>query len=155
MEDAGISPSRLAGSNTSVYMGVNSDDYAKLVLEDLPDVGAHMGVGTAYCGIPSRISYLLDLMDPSVALDAACASSLVAVHHARQAIRAGETDLAIAGGVNALLGPGLTRVLDEAGVISADGKCRSFDDSASGYGRGEGAGVVILKRLDKALTDGD
>lgn len=136
-------------------MGVNSDDYAKLVLEDLPDVGAHMGVGTAYCGIPSRISYLLDLMDPSVALDAACASSLVAVHHARQAIRAGETDLAIAGGVNALLGPGLTRVLDEAGVISADGKCRSFDDSASGYGRGEGAGVVILKRLDKALTDGD
>nr|UPX44886.1 hypothetical protein FAC9M19_20 [Penicillium camemberti] len=113
-------------------MGVNCDDYAKLVLEDLPDVGAHMGVGTAYCGIPS-----------------------LAVHHARQAIRAGETDLAIAGGVNALLGPGLTRVLDEAGAISADGKCRSFDDSASGYGRGEGAGVVILKRLDKALTDGD
>lgn len=155
LEDAGISPSRLAGSNTSVYMGVNSDDYAKLVLEDLPDVGAHMGVGTAYCGIPSRISYLLDLMGPCVALDAACASSLVAVHHARQAIRAGETDLAIAGGVNALLGPGLTRVLDEAGAISADGKCRSFDDSASGYGRGEGAGVVILKRLDKALMDGD
>ncbi|CAG8908826.1 unnamed protein product [Penicillium egyptiacum] len=155
LEDAGISPSRLAGSNTSVYIGVNSDDYAKLVLEDLPDVGAHMGVGTAYCGIPSRISYLLDLMGPSVALDAACASSLVAVHYARQAIRAGETDLAIAGGVNALLGPGLTRVLDEAGAISADGKCRSFDDSASGYGRGEGAGVVILKRLDKALTDGD
>ncbi|KAJ5159287.1 uncharacterized protein N7500_008938 [Penicillium coprophilum] len=155
LEDAGISPFGLAGSNTSVYMGVNSDDYAKLVLEDLPDVGAHMGVGTAYCGIPSRISYLLDLMGPSVALDAACASSLVAVHHARQAIRAGETDLAIAGGVNALLGPGLTRVLDEAGAISADGKCRSFDDSASGYGRGEGAGVVILKRLDKALADGD
>ena len=155
LEDAGISPSRLAGSNTSVYMGVNSDDYAKLVLEDLPNVGAHMGVGTAYCGIPSRISYLLDLMGPSVALDAACASSLVAVHHARQAIRAGETDLAIAGGVNALLGPGLTRVLDEAGAISADGKCRSFDDSANGYGRGEGAGVVILKRLDKAFADGD
>ncbi|KAJ5769075.1 hypothetical protein N7520_003634 [Penicillium odoratum] len=155
LENAGISPSSLAGSNTSVYMGVNSDDYAKLVLEDLPSVGAHMGVGTAYCGIPSRISYLLDLMGPSVALEAACASSLVAVHHARQAIRAGETDLAIAGGVNALLGPGLTRVLDEAGAISADGKCRSFDDSASGYGRGEGAGVVILKRLDKAVMDGD
>ncbi|GKZ18416.1 type I Iterative Polyketide synthase (PKS) [Aspergillus brasiliensis] len=155
LENAGISPPRLAGSNTSVYMGVNSDDYAKLLLEDLPNVGAHMGVGTAYCGIPSRISYILDLMGPSVALDAACASSLVAVHHARQAIRAGETDLAIAGGVNALLGPGLTRVLDEAGAISADGKCRSFDESASGYGRGEGAGAVILKRLDKALADGD
>ncbi|OXV06462.1 hypothetical protein Egran_05770 [Elaphomyces granulatus] len=155
LENAGISPQRLAGSNTSVYMGVNSDDYGKLILEDLQNVGAHMGVGTAYCGIPSRISYLLDLMGPSVALDAACASSLVAVHHARQAIRAGETDLAIAGGVNALLGPGLTRVLDEAGAIAADGKCRSFDDSAHGYGRGEGAGVVVLKRLDKALADGD
>ncbi|SPB48697.1 unnamed protein product [Aspergillus niger] len=155
LENAGISPPQLAGSNTSVYMGVNSDDYAKLLLEDLPNVDAHMGVGTAYCGIPSRISYILDLMGPSVALDAACASSLVAVHHARQAIRAGETDLAIAGGVNALLGPGLTRVLDEAGAISTDGKCRSFDETASGYGRGEGAGVVILKRLDKALADGD
>ena len=155
LENAGISPPRLGGSNTAVYMGVNSDDYGKLILEDLRNVGAHMGVGTAYCGIPSRISYLLDLMGPSVALDAACASSLVAVHHARQAILAGETDLAIAGGVNALLGPSLTRVLDEAGAIAADGKCRSFDDSAHGYGRGEGAGVVVLKRLDKALIDGD
>ncbi|KGO52463.1 Acyl transferase/acyl hydrolase/lysophospholipase [Penicillium expansum] len=110
-------------------MGVNCDDYAKLVLEDLPDVGAHMGVGTAYCGIPS-----------------------LAVHHARQAIRAGETDLAIAGGVNALLGPGLTRVLDEAGAISADGKCRSFDDSASGYGRGEGAGVMLAVLKGSAVA---
>jgi 6-methylsalicylic acid synthase len=83
LENAGISPSRLGGSNTAVYMGVNSDDYGKLILEDLQNVGAHMGVGTAYCGIPSRISYLLDLMGPSVALDAACASSLVAVYHAR------------------------------------------------------------------------
>ncbi|KAJ5490651.1 Nonribosomal peptide synthetase 7 [Penicillium expansum] len=110
-------------------MGVNCDDYAKLVLEDLPDVGAHMGVGTAYCGIPS-----------------------LAVHHARQAIRAGETDLAIAGGVNALLGPGLTRVLDEAGAISADGKCRSIDDSASGYGRGEGAGVMLAVLKGSAVA---
>ncbi|KAI0409147.1 hypothetical protein F4802DRAFT_615665 [Xylaria palmicola] len=155
LEDAGISPQRLSGTDTSVYMGVNSDDYGKLVLEDLPHVGAHMGVGTAYCGIPSRISYLLNLMGPSIAIDAACAASLVAVHQARQAILAGETQLALAGGVNALLGPGLTRVLDEAGAISADGRCRSFDDSASGYGRGEGAGLVVLKRLSQALADGD
>ncbi|KAI3325541.1 hypothetical protein HD806DRAFT_450461 [Xylariaceae sp. AK1471] len=155
LEDAGISPQQLSGTDTSVYMGVNSDDYGKLVLEDLPHVGAHMGVGTAYCGIPSRISYLLNLMGPSIAIDAACAASLVAVHQARQAILAGETHLALAGGVNALLGPGLTRVLDEAGAISADGRCRSFDDSASGYGRGEGAGLVVLKRLSQALADGD
>src|SRR5207244_4055957 len=105
----------------AVYMGVNSDDYGKLVLEDLQNIGAHMGVGTAYCGIPSRISYHLNLMGPSIAVDAACASSLVAVHQARQALLAGETRLALAGGVNALIGPGLTRVLDEAGAISADG----------------------------------
>jgi 6-methylsalicylic acid synthase len=155
LENAGIPPQQLAGTDTAVYMGVNSDDYGKLILEDLPNVGAHMGVGTAYCGIPSRISYLLNLMGPSIALDAACASSLVAVHQARQAILAGETELAIAGGVNALIGPGLTRVLDEAGAIASDGKCRSFDDSAHGYGRGEGAGVIVLKRLEKALVDGD
>lgn len=155
LEDAGIPSELLSGSDTGVYMGVNSDDYGRLLLEDLENIGAHMGVGTAYCGIPSRISYHLNLMGPSIAIDAACASSLVAVHHARQALLAGETKLAIAGGVNALIGPGLTRVLDEAGALSADGKCRSFDESASGYGRGEGAGIVVLKRLDQALADGD
>ena len=155
LEDAGIAPQSLAGSDTAVFMGVNSDDYARLVLEDLPGIEAWMGVGTAYCGIPNRISYLLDLMGPSSAVDGACASSLVAIHHARQALIAEETSLVIAGGVNALIGPGLTRVLDKAGAISVDGRCRSFDDSASGYGRGEGAGVVILKRKADALRDHD
>ncbi len=155
LEHAGIPPQNLAGSNTAVYMGVNSDDYSRLLLEDLPNVEAWCGVGTAFCGIPNRISYVLDLMGPSSAIDAACASSLVAIHHARQALISRETDLAIAGGVNALIGPGLTRVLDQAGAIAADGRCRSFDDSACGYGRGEGAGVVILKRLTTALLDGD
>lgn len=155
LEDAGIAADSLSGSDTAVYMGVNSDDYGKLILEDLENVGAHMGVGTAYCGIPSRISYNLNLMGPSIALDAACASSLVAVHQARRAIITGETELALAGGVNALIGPGLTRVLDVAGALSGDGKCRSFDDSASGYGRGEGAGIIVLKRLDNAIADGD
>jgi 6-methylsalicylic acid synthase len=155
LEDAGIPADTLSGSDTAVFMGVNSDDYGKLVLEDLEGVGAHMGVGTAYCGIPSRVSYHLNLLGPSVAVDAACASSLVAVHQARAALLAGETELALAGGVNALIGPGLTRVLDEAGAIASDGKIRSFDDSAHGYGRGEGAGVVVLKKLTKALADGD
>ncbi|KAL9584149.1 MAG: hypothetical protein Q9203_004782 [Teloschistes exilis] len=155
LEHAGIPPQELSGSDTAVFMGVNSDDYAKLLLEDLPNVEAWMGVGTAYCGVPNRVSHLLDLMGPSSAIDAACASSLVAVHHGRQALLAGETALAIAGGVNALIGPGLTRVLDKAGAIASDGRCRSFDESAAGYGRGEGAGIVIMKRLQDAERDGD
>lgn len=140
LEDAGIAPQSLAGSNSAVFIGVNSDDYSKLLLEDLPGVEAWMGIGTAYCGVPNRISYLLDLRGPSTAVDAACASSLVAIHHGRQSLLAGETDTAIVGGVNALCGPGLTRVLDEAGAISKEGTCRSFDEEANGYGRGEGAG---------------
>ena len=155
LEDAGIPPQSLAGSNTSVFMGVNSDDYGKLLLEDLPGIEAWMGIGTAYCGIPNRISYVLDLKGPSTAVDAACASSLVAIHHGRQSLLARESDCAIVGGVNVLCGPGLTKVLDIAGAVSVEGKCRSFDDSANGYGRGEGAGVIILKRMKDALKDND
>ena len=155
LEDAGIAPQSLAGSNTAVFIGVNSDDYSKLLLEDLPGIEAWMGIGTAYCGVPNRISYLLDLRGPSTAVDAACASSLVAIHHGRQSLLAGETNVAIVGGVNALCGPGLTRVLDEAGAISKDGTCRSFDKDANGYGRGEGASIIILKRMADALAEND
>ena len=155
LESAGIPPQSLAGSNTAVYLGVNSDDYGKLLLEDLSGIEAWMGIGTAYCGIPNRISYHLDLMGPSTAVDAACASSLVAIHHGRQSLLAGETNLAIVGGVNALYGPGLTKVLDKAGAVSPEGLCRSFDDDSKGYGRGEGAGIVILKRMDDALKNQD
>ena len=155
LENAGIAPQTLAESNTAVYMGVNSDDYGKLLLEDLPGIEAWMGIGTAYCGIPNRISYHLNLMGPSTAMDAACASSLVAIHHGRQSLLLNETNLAIVGGVNALYGPGLTKVLDKAGATSPEGICRSFDDGSSGYGRGEGAGIVILKRLCDAVKDQD
>lgn len=155
LESAGVPPQSLAGSNTAVYMGVNSDDYGKLLLEDLPGIEAWMGIGTAYCGIPNRISYHLDLMGPSTAVDAACASSLVAIHHGRQSLLAGETNIAIVGGVNALYGPGLTKVLDQAGAVSPEGLCRSFDDESKGYGRGEGVGIVILKRMDDALENRD
>ena len=155
LENAGIPPQSLSQSDTAVFMGVNSDDYSKLLLEDLPGIEAWMGIGTAFCGVPNRISYHLDLMGPSTAVDAACASSLVAIHHGRQAILQGESKIAIAGGVNVLGGPGLTRVLDEAGAVSHDGSCMSFDDDAHGYGRGEGAAVVILKRMVDAVADGD
>lgn len=155
LEDAGIPPQSLAGSDTAVYMGVDTEDYSRMLLDDLPNIEAWMGVGTALCGIPNRISYLLDLHGPSAAADAACASSIVAIHHARLALQSEEASLAIAGGVKALAGPCHTRVLDEAGAVSPDGRCRSFDDTASGYGRGEGCGIVILKRMDDALRDGD
>jgi 6-methylsalicylic acid synthase len=155
LENAGIPPQSLSGSDTAVFMGVNSDDYSKLILEDIPNVEPWMGIGTAYCGVPNRISYHLNLMGPSTAVDAACASSLVAVHHGAQSILMGESKIAITGGVNALCGPGLTSVLDKAGATSKEGRCRSFDDSANGYGRGEGATVVILKRMADAIADGD
>ncbi|MCJ1266045.1 hypothetical protein MMC22_005927 [Lobaria immixta] len=155
LENAGIPPQSLAGSNTAVYMGVNSDDYSKLLLDDLSGIEAWMGIGTAFCGIPNRISYQLNLMGSSEALDAACASSLVAIHQGRQALLNGETNVAIAGGVNAMCGPGLTKVLDKAGAISPEGICRSFDDDARGYGRGEGAAIIILKRMNDALENGD
>ena len=155
LERAGIPPQNLSGSDTSVFWGVNSDDYSKLILEDLPNVEAWMGIGTAYCGVPNRISYQLNLMGPSTAVDAACASSLVAIHHGRQSILLRESKVSIVGGVNALCGPGLTRVLDKAGAVSPEGRCRSFDDDVNGYGRGEGAAVVVLKNLKDAILDND
>ncbi|MCT7660378.1 type I polyketide synthase [Mycobacterium deserti] len=155
LEHAGVPPRSLAGSDTAVLMGVNSDDYGKLIMEDLPGIEAWTGIGTSLCGIANRVSHLLDLRGPSVALDAACAASLVAVHQACQMLRAGETSLALAGGVSALIGPGLTRVLDVAGATAPDGRCKTFDAAADGYGRGEGAGVVVLKRLADAMRDGD
>ncbi|OBF11853.1 type I polyketide synthase [Mycobacterium sp. ACS4331] len=155
LEHAGVPPRSLGGSDTAVLMGVNSDDYGKLLMEDLPGIEAWTGIGTSLCGVANRVSHLLDLRGPSVALDAACAASLVAVHQACQLLRAGETSLALAGGVSALIGPGLTRVLDVAGATAPDGRCKTFDAAADGYGRGEGAAVVVLKRLEDALRDGD
>ena len=155
LEHSGILPQSLSGSDTAVLMGVNSDDYSRLLLEDLPNVEVWMGVGTAFCGIAKRISYMLDLFGPSSAVDAACALSLVAIHHGHQALLGRETSLVIAGGENALIGLGLTRVFDNTGAISEDGKFRSFDDSAAGYGRVEGAGIVLMKCLAHAEQNGD
>ncbi|KJZ74128.1 hypothetical protein HIM_06577 [Hirsutella minnesotensis 3608] len=155
LESAGIDPRSLAGSDTAVYMGIDSDDYSRLLLEDIPNIEPWMGIGTAPHGVPNRISYHLDLMGPSAAVDAACASSLVAVHMGRQAIANGESQVALVGGVNVLLAPALTRMLGKAGALSPEGICRSFDDAANGYARGEGGAVVVLKHLPSAVADGD
>ncbi|MFG2791821.1 SDR family NAD(P)-dependent oxidoreductase [Streptomyces sp. NPDC048419] len=155
LEHAGIPPTSLAGSDTGVFIGVGTDDYGRRLLEDLPGVEAWTGIGSSLCGVPNRVSYTLDLRGPSLAVDTACSSSLVAVHQACASLRSDEVPVALAGGVMLMAGPGLTAVLDTAGAISADGRSKAFDEAANGYGRGEGCGVVVLKRLSDARRDGD
>ncbi|RSM77822.1 type I polyketide synthase [Kibdelosporangium aridum] len=155
LEHAGIAPDSLAGSDTGVFVGVGADDYGRRLLEDLPSIEARTGIGGAYCAVPNRVSYTLDLRGSSFAVDTACSSSLVAMHTACQSLRLGEIPLAIAGGVMIMAGPGLTLVLDAAGATSKDGRSKSFDAAADGYGRGEGCGMVVLKRLSDAQRDGD
>ncbi|MFI2652184.1 type I polyketide synthase [Micromonospora fulviviridis] len=155
LEHAGIPPRGLAGSDAGVFMGVGADDYGRRLLEDLPRIEAWTGIGSAYCAVANRVSYTLDLHGPSMTVDTACSSSLVAVHLASQALRAGECDLALAGGVLVMAAPGLTLVLDAAGATAPDGRCKSFDSAADGYGRGEGGGVLVLRRLSDAQRAGD
>ncbi|MFI1399302.1 type I polyketide synthase [Streptomyces sp. NPDC020681] len=155
LEHAGIPASTLAGSDTGVFVGVGTDDYGRRLLEDLPGVEAWTGIGSSLCGVPNRISYTLDLRGPSVAVDTACSSSLVALHQACASLQRGEVPAALAGGIMLMAGPGLTTVLDIAGAISPDGRSKAFDEAANGYGRGEGCGIVVLKRLADAERDGD
>ncbi|PKW14312.1 6-methylsalicylic acid synthase [Saccharopolyspora spinosa] len=155
LEHAGIDPASLAGTDAGVYLGVGTDDYGRRLLEDLPGVRPWTGIGASLCAVANRISYTLDLRGPSLAVDTACSSSLVALHQACAAVASGEVPLALAGGVMIMSGPGLTAVLDEAGAISPDGTSKTFTADANGYGRGEGCGVVVVKRLADALADGD
>ncbi|MGW0769005.1 type I polyketide synthase [Streptomyces sp. NPDC002676] len=155
LENAGQAPSGLAGSRTGVFMGVASSDYVTAQIRQAEDVSAYTSSGAALSFIPGRIAYLLDLRGPNLAVDTACSSSLVAVHQACQSLRAGESDLALAGGVNVVLSPVLLISQSQFGSVSKQGRAKSFSDSADGYVRGEGCGVVVLKRLSDALRDGD
>ncbi|OLF05828.1 beta-ketoacyl synthase [Actinophytocola xinjiangensis] len=155
LEHAGIVPGALAGTDTGVFVGVNTDDHGRRLLEDLPRIEAWTGIGSSMCAVANRVSYTLDLRGPSLVVDTACSSSLVALHLACQSLRLGETPVAIAGGVMLMLAPGLTMVMDAAGALAPDGRSKSFDASADGYGRGEGCGMVVLKRLADARRDGD
>jgi 6-methylsalicylic acid synthase len=155
LEHAGIPPRSLGGSDTGVFFGVGADDYGRRMLEDLPRIEAWTGIGSSFCAVANRVSYVLDLRGPSLVVDTACSSSLVAIHQAAQALRAGECPVALAGGVLVMAAPGLSLVLDAAGATSPDGRCKSFDADADGYGRGEGGGIVVLKRLADARRDGD
>ncbi|MEU6369999.1 beta-ketoacyl synthase N-terminal-like domain-containing protein, partial [Streptomyces sp. NPDC046931] len=157
MEDAGLPDDRLRGSRTGVFVGVSSDDYATLASRseragrgELHDfTGRHRAI------IANRVSWTLGLQGPSVAVDAAQASSLVAVHLACESIRRGESDLAFAGGVNLILAPDSMAATAGLGALSVRGRCAVFDESADGFVRGEGGGVVLLKPLARAIADGD
>ncbi|WP_345576636.1 type I polyketide synthase [Nonomuraea rosea] len=155
LEHAGLPPHELAGTDAGVFVGVCTADYGGSLLEDLPQIEAWTGIGAATCAVANRISYSLDLRGPSMAIDTACSASLVALHLAAQSLRLGESDVALAGGVNLLITPGQTLTLGTAGALAPDGRSKSFDASADGYGRGEGCGVVVLKRLSDAQRDGD
>lgn len=155
--DGGQVPEKIAGSNTGVFIGISSHDYADMHVH--PDrrqlLDSHINIGNALCVAANRISYLLDLHGPSFAIESACSSSLTAVHLACQSLYRGESTMAIAGGVNLILAPELTVGFCKAGMISPDGRCRAFDAAANGYVRSEGAGAVILKPLNKAMEEGD
>ncbi|MEU4770298.1 type I polyketide synthase [Actinosynnema sp. NPDC023794] len=155
LEDACTPPSRLAGRNVGVYVGIGPSDYGRLLLEDLPGMEPWNGIGAAACAAANRISYALDLRGPSLAVDTACSASLMAVHLGCQALNAGEVESALVGGVNVATAPGPTLTLQLAGALSPDGRSRPFDERANGYGRGEGAAVLVLKRLTDARRDGD
>lgn len=155
LEHAGIPPKSLRGSRTGVFVGLSSSEYGSLTMGELDGVDAWTGTGAAAAIAANRLSYLLDLRGPSLTTDAACSSSLVAVHQAAASLRAGETDLALVGGVNLMLSPGITANFHRAGVLSPDGRCKPFDASADGIVRGEGCGVVLVKRLADARRDGD
>ena len=152
LEDAGQLPAELAGSRTGVFAGISNSDYARAAAAN---VDVYSGTGSALSIAANRISYLLDLRGPSLAVDTACSSSLMAVHLACQALQRGEADLALAGGVNLMLSPEPHAVFSQARMLSPDGVCRPFSAQANGYVRGEGCGVVVLKRLSDARRDKD
>jgi myxalamid-type polyketide synthase MxaB len=156
LESAGIPPSGLRGSNTGVFVGVSGGDFAQLLTACGEEtIGPYLATGTSRAAAAGRISYTLGLEGPCLALDTACSSSLVAVHQACVALRGGECDLALAGGVNVILSPAATVALCRARMLSPAGRCRPFDAGADGYVRAEGCGVVVLRRLADALAAGD
>ncbi|MFG6177349.1 type I polyketide synthase [Halomonas sp. THAF12] len=155
MEDAGLKPSSLRGSRCGVFVGIASLDHSFRMADDLEAIDASTATGNASSIASNRLSYLFDLHGPSMSLDTACSSSLVAFHQACQAIRSGETDTALTGGISLHLHPYGFLVFSKASMLSPNGRCRVFDADGDGYVRSEGAGLFMLKDLDKALEDGD
>ncbi|HLK58329.1 MAG TPA: aminotransferase class I/II-fold pyridoxal phosphate-dependent enzyme [Chthonomonadaceae bacterium] len=156
LERAGASPERLLNRQVGVFVGIGTTDYADMqVPQGASAVDAYNGTGGAHSVASGRLSYLLGVRGPSLAIDTACSSSLATIHLAVASLRSGESDLALAGGVNLTLAPDVYVSLCKARMLSPDGRCKTFDARANGYVRGEGCGIVVLKRLSDALADGD
>ncbi|MFV2177765.1 SDR family NAD(P)-dependent oxidoreductase [Actinomadura sp. LOL_016] len=153
LENAGIPPRSLAGTQTGLFIGISNTDYSRRFT--LNEVDIYQGISSIHSGAPGRISYILDVNGPSIAVDAACASSLVAVHLACRSLHSGESDLAVAGGVTVQLEWAGLIGFARAGALSARGRCAAFDAAADGFVRGEGCGMVALRRLPDAVRDGD
>ncbi|WP_313462886.1 GNAT family N-acetyltransferase, partial [Achromobacter sp.] len=157
LEEAGLSAARMAGSDTGVFIGVMGHDYELLLRQQVGghDRDPHFATGNAAAITAGRIAYYFDWHGPTLSVDTACSSSLVATHLACDSLRAGECGVAVAGGVNLLLNAETFAAFGNAGMLSADGRCKTFDAAANGYVRGEGCGVLVLKRLADAERDGD
>ena len=155
LEHAGHAPTSLAGTRAGVYLGISNSDYGRALFAHPELIDPYFSPGTAFSVAAGRVSYVLGLQGPAISVDTACSSSLVSLHLACQGLRLGECDLALAGGVNLVLTPELNINFSKAGMMSRDGRCRTFDANAAGYVRGEGGGMLVLRRLRDALSDGD
>ncbi|MGH3863058.1 type I polyketide synthase [Actinokineospora sp.] len=156
LEHANIDPTRLRHGTGGVYFGASSMDYAlELGALATEDVDGYLAAGILHAGVSGRMSYFLGLRGPSITLDTACSASLVALHLSVQGLRGGECEIALCGGVNAIHHPLSTALLSDMRALAADGRCKTFDESADGYARSEGCGVLVLKRLSDAQRDGD
>src|SRR5262252_4975717 len=157
IEDAGLVLDFEEGSDIAVFVGVSHNDYQGIQSTAFDHFGVtpHTATGSAHSVAANRISYCFNLRGPSVAMDTACSSALTAVHTACEHIWAGRGDVALAGGVTVMITPGGFIGFSQASMLSPDGRCAAFDASASGFVRGEGAGMVLLKRLSQAIADGD
>jgi acyl transferase domain-containing protein/acyl-CoA synthetase (AMP-forming)/AMP-acid ligase II/acyl carrier protein len=155
LEDAGIPLDCVKGTRTGVFVGISTNDYSRLTGASRARTDVFWSTGSALSIAANRISYSLDLHGPSIAVDTACSSSLVALHLACRSLGAGESELALVGGVNLMLSPEITINMSQAGATSGDGRCKAFDARADGLVRGEGVGIVVLKPLSKALRDRD
>ncbi len=156
LEHAGIAPDRLSGSRTGVFLGISTLDYPSLMLQAGDGaLDLYSSSGGSHAVAAGRVSYILGLHGPSLAIDTACSSSLVAVHLACQSLRTGESDTALAAGVNVICAPETTLMLSRARMMAPDGRCKTFDARADGFVRGEGCGVLVLRRLSVAQAAGD
>ena len=157
LEYGGQSPQQLNGSPTGVFMGLFMDDYSRFNLYsgDHDRIDGYSSLGNSRSVAVGRIAHFLGLQGPVMQLDTACSSALLAVHLASQSLRSGECNMALAGGVNLILSPEASIGLSKMQALAPDGRCKTFDAAADGYGRGEGCGVVVLKRLSDAVANGD